>query len=208
MKSLEKEQDRIQKICDVLRKQTIEPAHADAEKIISEAKARAEQIVRDAERQAEHLVSEARKNIERERNVFHSTLSQATKQSLEALRQAIEHQLFNPALNELVIKEASDPKVIAQLITAMITALEKEGLSTDLSASIPASISPQQVNSLLAKSILNKLKDNSVTLDTFAGGAKVRLEGKNITLDISNTEIEELIQRFIRKDFRTLLFSK
>lgn len=206
MKTLENEQDKIQKICDALRKQTLEPAQAEAEKIIQAGHARAEQIVQEARQQSDQLLAEARKKIERERNVFESSLSQASKQSIEALKQAIEHQLFTPELHDQIVKNTTDPKVIASLITSIVSAIEKEGLGVDLNAYVPASVPAQQVNALLAKEIINKLNGKSVALANFAGGAKIRVEGKNITLDISNTEIEELIQRYVRKDFRKLLF--
>lgn len=206
MKTLDKQQDKIQEICDVLRKQTLEPAQTEATKILEDARTKAEQIVSEAEHHVETLISDARKNIERERNIFHSALTQAAKQSIEALKQTIEQQLFNPELTNLVIQQSSDPKVIAQIVVSMIKAIEKEGINAEMTAYIPSSVDPREVNALLGKEILNKLKNNGVTLGSFLGGAKVRIEGKNITLDLSNNEIQDLIQRYVRKDFRNLLF--
>lgn len=208
MKTLDKEQDKVQKICDTLRKQTLEPAQADARNIIIEAKAHAEEIVREAHRQADQLLADARQAIAREKSVFESSLSQAAKQSLEALRQAIETELFNPELHNLTVRGTTDPAVIASLINSICKAIEKEGLASDLSTLIPASVSAQQINSMIAKEVLSKLKEKSVQLGDFSGGAKVCLEGKNITLDMSNEAIEDLLQRYVRKDFRKMLFGK
>lgn len=208
MKTLDKEQDKIQQICEALRKETLEPAQTEAEYVISTAKAHANEIVQEAKREAERLIAEAQRAIERERNVFHSSLEQATKQSLEALRQAIDHKLFNAELHDLVVRHTSDPKIIANLITAVIKGIEKDGLGADLIAYVSKAASPQQINALLTEAILKKIKDQSVTLDDFEGGAKVRLEGKRITLDISDAVIEELLKNYVRKDFRKLLFAR
>lgn len=207
MKTLEKEEDKIQQICDALRKETLEPAQKEAEYIVTSAKGHANEIIREAQKQAERFIAEAQRTIEQERNVFQSSLSQAAKQSLEALRQAIEQQLFNPELHQLIVQHTADPAIIAKFIQALIKAIEKEGLEGNLNAVAPHSVNPQQVNALIGEAILKRLKGNSVTLDGFAGGVKVRLESKKITLDISDTEIESLLKQYIRKDFRKMLFA-
>ena len=83
MRSLEKGQDKIQKICDKLRHDTLEPAEEEAQQILKEARKKAESIKAEAERHAEQLVKQARGQIEQERNVFHSSLHQAAKQTIE-----------------------------------------------------------------------------------------------------------------------------
>ena len=52
MKSLEKGEEKIQKICDVLRRETLEPAQLEAEGVIEQAKEKAAGIVREAEQNA------------------------------------------------------------------------------------------------------------------------------------------------------------
>lgn len=205
-RTLEKGQDKIQEICDILRHKTIQPAQDEAHKILEEARKKAAHLIQDAQKHAELVVLDARRLIEQERSVFHSSLAQASKQCLEALRQSIEEKLMNPELHDTVVGQTTDPKVIANLITAMIKAIEKEGLAVDFAALIPASVSVKEVNQLLAENILNKLKTKSVMVGEFAGGAKLRLEGKRMTLDISDAEIEGLLRQYIRKDFRKLLF--
>lgn len=208
MKTLDTAEDKIQKICDTLRHKTLEPAQEEAKRIVADAQGRAEQIIRNGEKHVEQLIEEARKNIERERNVLQSSLSQASKQSLEALKQAIEHKLFNSEIQDLVGQQAANANVVAKLIGAVITGLEKDGLDANLTAYIPASVSVKEVNQLLGERILSKLKGKSVALGDFAGGVKVRLEGKQMTLDVSNTVLEELMSQYVRKDFRKLLFAK
>lgn len=206
MKTLERDQDKIQKISNKLRHEILEPAQEEARKIIEEAKKKANHINSEAEKQAEELIQAGRKAIEQERNVFHSSLQQAAKQVMEALRQSIEHNLFNEELHKILVHATSNPKVIAQLITAIITAIEKEGVSVDLSAVIPKSVSVKEVNDFLTENILHKLKEHSVVLGDFVGGAQVKLINKNLTIDISEDTLMDLIARYLRKDFRKLIF--
>ena len=207
MRSLEKGQDKIQKICDQLRLETLEPAEQEAQRIIEEGKRRAEEIQADAERQAEQMIKQTRGQIEQERNVFHSSLQQAAKQTVEGLRQEIELHLFNEELHNLLETQMGDPKVVAELINSIVSAVEKEGLTTDLTAVIPRSISDEDVRSLLTENIRKRLKGKSLEVGNFAGGAQVKLIGKKMTIDLTDQAIKELLAHYMRKDFRKLVFA-
>jgi V/A-type H+-transporting ATPase subunit E len=205
-KTLERSEDKIQKICDALRKETLEPAKEEAERIIADAKSKAEQIIKEAHKQAEKNNIDVKKEIEQERNVFHSSLDQAARQVLEEIRQAIEHSLFSNELHKIIYEKTIEPQIIAKFIDAIVKSIEKEGISTDLSAIIPQSVSAQEVNRLLGEKILNKLKEKSVELGELSGGAQVKLHNKKMTIEISDKSLMELLSGYVRKDFRKLLF--
>lgn len=206
MKSLEKGQDTIQKISDRLKHEVIEPAKVEAYKIVEAAQQKADEIIALAERQADVTKAAVHAQIEKDRRVFQSALQQASKQSLEALRQAVEQKLFNEQLNTLVETGMADPQLIAKLIDAIVTAIEKEGLGTDLTAVISRVASAQAISKLLAQEVLKKLKGKPLTLDGFAGGAQIKIEDRQIRIDLSDNAIKELLSNYVRKDFRDLVF--
>jgi V/A-type H+/Na+-transporting ATPase subunit E len=206
MKEAEMGSERVKKICDVLRRETLEPAKREAEEIILEARRQAESLVAEAKMAIEKLHKEAREEIERQKNIFQSSLYQACKQALESLRQNIEEKLFNQELGRLFTKNMQSPDVIAHLITAVIKALEKEGVEADLSVYVPAAVPARTINEMLGKEILDKLKEKSVLIGPLAAGIEVKLHDQNITIDISDTALKELVARYIRKDFRELFF--
>jgi V/A-type H+/Na+-transporting ATPase subunit E len=208
MKTLDRGQDKIQKISDELRREVLEPAHAEARKIIDDAKARASEIIADGEDQVNKLIAGAKASVEQERNVFQSSLIQASRQSLEGLRQDIEHKLFNEELDQALQKHTTDPKVIGSLITAVVHALEKEGTAVDLSVFVPKTVPAREVNQYLTDNILQKIKDKSVQVGNFTGGAQVKLTDKKLTIDISEEALKELVAQYVRKDFRKLIFGK
>ena len=207
MKTLEKGQDKIQKICAILRDQTLEPAQKEAQEIIERAQEHAEQIINEAQKAAQKLHEEAKTSVGRELTVFQSTLQQSVKQSLESLRQSIENKFFSENLVSVIEKSVSDPKNVANLIDAIVKAVEKQGLDTNLSALIPKTMTPRQLNELLMKDVLEALKDQSVSVGDFAAGAKVKLNNKKIIIDISESALKELLSTYVaRKDFRKLVF--
>lgn len=206
MKGIESGKDKVKKICEVLRKETLDPAKKEAEQIIEQAQLQAERLISDAKREAGKCKEEALQEIAKERNVFQSSLNQACKQALEMLKQELEEKLFNRELSQLVTKPLQDPKVIVDLIYAVIRALEKEGINSDLSVYVSSAASPRAINALLSHEILERLKEKGVVLGTMKGGIEVKIHKDNITIDVTETALKELVANYIRKDFREILF--
>lgn len=207
MKTLEKGQDTIKRICDELKSETIEPAKKEAQAIITAAEAQAEQILIEARKQAKKYLEEARNAVEQERNVFNSALEQASKQSVEALKQTIEKSLFNENIDAQLKIETSSPKIVAQLVTAIVSDLAKEGLSKDFTLSIPKKCTAEQIAKELTAETLEKLKSHPIAIGNFNGGVEVKLHDKKLTLAITEKEIAEYLKQYVRKDFRKFIFS-
>jgi V/A-type H+-transporting ATPase subunit E len=206
MRTLETEDDKIQKICDQLRKETLEPAEKEAQAIIDAAKARAHEIVEEARIKREELQKKAVEEIEHQTAVFHSAIAQASKQALELLRQEIERKLFNPALEKQIESAARDPLVVARLIQAIVDAITKHGTEADLAIYIPQTVSPKEVVAALSKEVVQKLAASPIEIGTFKAGVKVKLVGKKMTIDVSDETLTEWIARFIQKDLRKFVF--
>ena len=206
MKGIETGKDKVKKICEVLKRETLEPAKKEAAEIIQEAEIEAAMIVKAARHESERMIEEARQEIERQKNIFQSSLNQACKQSIQALKLNIEEKLFNQELHRQIVKQMLDPKALSQLITAVVKAVEKEGIDANLSVYVPAAVPARAVNALLINEILEKLKEKSVLIGTMAGGIEVKLHKDNITIDISDVALKELVANYIRKDFREIVF--
>jgi len=207
MKGLETGKDKVKKICDVLRKETLEPAKHEAEELRESARRHADEILASAKDAAERMVGDARKEIERQKVIFQASLAQACRQTIETLKEKIQHQLFNSELSSLMAGPMQDPKVGARLIDAVVAAIEKEGIDGNLSAYISSAVPAREVTKLIASSALARLKEKSVLLSSIGGGVEVKLLDDHITIDLSDVAIKELIGEYIRKDFRDLVFS-
>ena len=206
MKTLEKGQDRVKHICDVLRQNTLEPAKEQAEQIVVDAHAEAEKIIKEAESVAKKKIKAAKDAIAQEENVFQASLRQACKQGLEEMRQAVEKKIFNDSLSDFVKAGSQDVNIIANLLSAIVKAIETKGIDIEISAIIPKVASPRTINNLLLTKILERLKDESVEVGNFEGGAMVRLHDKQLTLDVSDAALKELLGGYLRKDFRKVMF--
>lgn len=208
MKGLETGKDKVKKICDVLKRETLEPAKQEAEEIVAAARRHADEILADAHKESKKMIENAHLQIEKQKLIFQASMTQACRQTLEVLKEKIEHKLFNPELAKLVSKPMQDPKLIAQLINAIVHALEKEGTQSDLSVVVSSAISARAVNELLASDVIQRLREKGVLLSSLGGGIEVKLLKDNITIDLSDETIKELVATYIRKDFREFIFGK
>ena len=207
MKGLESGKDKIQKICDVLRHETLEPAKQEAKEIIENARLQAQEIVKEAETKADNLIANAKAEIDEKKKVFDASLQLTCRQTVEILKQKIEEKLFNEHLAELIVKETSDPKVITHIIDSFMKGMQEKGVEEEFVAVIPRNVSARMINSMIGANVLQSLQKQSVVLGDFAGGVQIQLKGRNITVDISDAALKEILARFIRQDFRSLLFS-
>jgi V/A-type H+-transporting ATPase subunit E len=202
----ERGKEKVKRICEILRKETLDPAKGEADTILSEARKKAEEIVDEAHRRSRQMLEETDQEIERRRSQCEVSLQHACKQAVLALRHRIEEQLFNRELLQMLGEPLREPNTLAQLIHAVVHALEKEGIETDLSIAIPAAVPARSVNQLLSQKIIDRLKEKSVVLSPIGGGITVKLWKEGMTLDLSDVALKELIGGYIRKDFREIFF--
>lgn len=207
MHDLENGEQKIQKICEYIRNETLDPARQQAKEIIENAHIQAEQIIKKAHSEKDRLINDAKKEIQREKKVFESSINLAIKQAIEDLKQKIEDELFSKNLKDLVLKTVKDPKIIANVINSIVQSIEKYGLDQNISAYVSKDIDVKNLNALLLPQVLDKLKEKEVVLKDFEGGVKIKLHDKQITIDISDKAIRDLISEYIRSDFRALIYN-
>ncbi len=207
MAKLDSGEDKIQQICDSIRNETLLPAQERAKEIVENANIQADIIIKKAHKEKERLLHTAKKNIEKERKIFDSSLNLATRQALEVLKQQIEKELFSKNLKNYLVKETKDPKIIANLINALIKTIEEYGIDSDVSAYVPKEVDLKAINLHLLKETIDKLKEKEVIIGDFDGGIKLKLIDQEITIDISDEALKVLVADHIRSDFRKLIFS-
>lgn len=206
MQAVEKGKDKVKKICEALRKQTLEPAMEEAERIIADARVKADQIILEAEGKAEKLNVAAEREIDKRKTVFEATMQQGARQAIETLKQQIEERLLNQHLGKLLSAKLNEPEVLAKLISALVKGIEQEGIEGNLSAYVSSQIEPRAINELLTKQLLEQLREKSVSLGSMKAGVELKLHNQKITLDLTDEALKELVGGFIRKDLREFLF--
>ncbi|MCB1213762.1 MAG: V-type ATP synthase subunit E [Chlamydiia bacterium] len=206
MKTLDTGKEKVDALCEKLTQEALEPARKKSKEIVHKAEEEAEKIVADAHLRAQNLVNEALSKIENAKRVFEVSLRQAARQSLETLRQSVENELFAKELYPNIEQATGDKNWVAQLLKAMIEAVERSGIDTDLTAMIPNTLSADQINSQLGGNLLKKLKDHTVEIGDFKGGARLTLNNLQIILDMSDESLRELLTSFLKEPLRRYFF--
>lgn len=207
MKNLRSSKNKIQEICDLLKRDTLEPAREEVNRLLQDAEEKVKEILDQANQQAKDLVEQARLKAKQEENVFQGNLKQAAKQSLEALRQSIEKDLFRSDLSTSIQNALNEDQVLPKLIDALVKAVDKEGLDTSLEIEIPKGCDTEKLAAQVSKSVMDKLGKEGLKLKTFGGGVRLKLKGQNLTLDFTDSALLEVLVTYVRKDFRKLFFN-
>lgn len=206
MKGLDTGKDKVKKICDILKRETLEPAEQEAEALIQNAKRVAEEMLASAKHKAAQMLRETQEEIGRQKAVFEASLTQACRQAIEILKEKIEEKIFAPELAQLLHKPLQEPGLVARMLSAVVEGLEREGTKADLNAYISSAVPVEKVSALLGEAVLARLKEKEILLAPIGGGVQVRLKQEHITIDLSDAAVQELVSNYIRKDFRRFIF--
>lgn len=206
MEALEKGKSKLGEICDILRKETLEPAQNDAKEIVESAKEESQKIIERAHAEAKQIIEEAHSKVEQERKLFENSMDLASKQSFDDLRQKVEQHLFGVELSQLSKDIMKENELIAKLIGALINAIEKEGLKTNLSLALSKSIRPEMISQYLALDMAEKLKKKELVIEQIESGAVIKIIDQKMRVEISEQSLKELMGTFLRDSFRKILF--
>jgi V/A-type H+-transporting ATPase subunit E len=206
MEILDSGKDKVKKICDTLKRQTLDPAKQEAKVIVDQAMKEADKIIKRAKDDAKEIYDDQKKKIAQEKLAFQSSLNLASRQAVELLRQEIEENLFNKHIAKFFTEETIKESVVAQFINAMVELLKKEGLDVNLEVMIPKVLSKNKIAEKLVAQVTQVIKEKGLVLSDLTGGARVKVSDQHLILEISDRSLATLFERFIRDDFRALLF--
>jgi V/A-type H+-transporting ATPase subunit E len=204
--SLETAENKIQEICEKIRKDTLDPARVEAHLMIESAEKRAEQIVEEAKREAESSRAETKKDFQNQLSVHEVGLDLAVKQAVSKLKQEV-MKIFHKELGRLVTKEVQEPHVIAKMLTALLGALEKDGIKGDINVLLPKILSVEALFENLTGEIKKKLEKETIAIGDFAGGIALKLLDHKIMIDMSDKALKELLVSYASEELKEKIFN-
>lgn len=204
------EQGKLDQLCRKLKDKTLEPALSEAQKIKDEAQLFAKGLIDQAHKERDQIIASAQTELDRQKKAFESALETAKTQVISGLQQEIETAVFNPEIKTLIVHELKDEKLLKKIIEALVVCakdtVEKGAHIGDLMLS--KGLSEETVAKVVSQKTLEAVKGKVIQLPAIQGGAKLKIEEKNLTLDLSDEAIEELLFSYMRKEFRDLVFNQ
>lgn len=208
MEALEKGKHKLGEICEILRKETLEPAQGQAQEIIESAKAEGHKIIEKAQEEAKQILKATQLKIEQENRLFQNSLELAAKQCFELLKQQVDNQLFSAEIEKISDNLLSDKEIMGKLVAAVVTAITKEGLEANLSIAVARHVDVETISAHLVGKIAERLKKGEIKLENIPHGASIKILDKKISVDISSQSLKDLFGSFLRDSFREILFKK
>lgn len=199
-----KSEGRLQGLLNELKKETLDPALKEANKIKRDAQSFADQLIADAKAQKERLLAEADKEIESKKEVFEKALTSARRQAVDRLRSDIEIGIFNPEMSALISEISGEVKIVSAAIEAMV----KASGTSDVEASVSEKVDIGELAQSLTKAVAKRLEGKIHPIKGLGGGAQLRVEKEGMTLDLSAEVISGLIESYTRSELRGLLFGQ
>lgn len=194
------------RVCEKVRQDALEPAKAEAAKIELEARRQADVIRHTAQKEAEELLRQAQGKIEKERQLFESSLQHAGQQVVEKIKDKLEKELFLPHIAQWAETSLKDAKSSCDLATALVESIRQSGLKGDIEVILPENLKSAPLIAMFIETL--KTKGAKLTFGPQTGGVQVRCEKQNLLLDFTNKVILELLMCYLRKDFRKYLFQE
>jgi len=202
--ALETGKGKIQQICDLIKQETIEPAQQQASEILENAHLQADKILEEAGAKVKEIEKKSEQQREQKEKSFQASLSLAAKQAIANLKQQIEGKLFHKNLQQEIAKAALDSNLVAKMIEKLVESLE--GQDQDMQLLLPKAINKKELASHLAAKGLSSLAERAETLDDIKGGAQLKLVKDQLTLDMSDKALQDLLGSYVRKEFRAFFF--
>lgn len=204
MKHLDTGSEKIKKICDAIRHETLEPAKQQARAIIEQASDQAATIIQDARNQADSILEAAKKQHEKERQIFESSMMHSSNLFKEKLKQEIENNFLSPALEKIASSIFNDAKMTAQIVTAIVQGWNKQSGGGDLATLISQGVNKED----FVKSLSADVKARMIKIDAQESitGVVLKSQGESLRIEISQSQLVEALLNALRQDFRKFFY--
>jgi len=179
---------QIQDLVSSIRKEGVEAARAEADKIIAEAKKQADAIVAEAKAAAQKTVDDATKEINILRQSAQVSAQQARRDAMLSLKKDVQDNL-GKLLKQDVAKAVSVDAELSKLILAAIEGQDPSSLSVEV-AKVSDGLKTQLAAQIKKGLVLKPVAD----LD--AGFRVVAKDGSGF-LDCSDDELASIVAHFM-----------
>jgi V/A-type H+-transporting ATPase subunit E len=210
-----KTESSVQALIDRIRDQGVQNANREAARIVAEAESKAAQLLADAQKQAEQMRMKAAADIEAERSAAEEALKLSARDTIQRLKNVV-GAAFETFVRRLVTQTAQDRQLMNNLILVLAGHSAEEFIKDKdiqilLSKAILTGTSDPKLRELGKQTILSlssgMLREGVqlIPSDSVEGGAKVRLVGEQLEIDLSDKAIAKMLSEHLLPRFQAIL---
>ncbi len=195
---------QLQELIEQIKKNGVEVAETEAEKILAEAKAEADRILSEAKAEAEKLMADAKASNERTVKVSEDAIRQAGRNLLISFRESVTKEM-NAIIGDEVKSVYSSDKM-ADIIANVVKAWAEKSETEDITVLL-GSADLERLEASLMAAMKEKML-GGVTFkgtDSFDIGFRVAVDGGRIHYDYSDSAVVEVLSAYLSPKVVSLL---
>lgn len=205
----------VQALIDRIRDQGVQSANREAARILAEAETKAVQLLAEAQKQAEQLRAKAKADIEAEQAAAQEALKLSARDTVMRLKNLV-NSAFETFVRRLVTTATQDRELMKNLILVLAGHSAEEFIKDKqiqilLSEALLTGKPDPKLRDLGKQTILSISSDmlregvELIPSGSVEGGAKVRLVGEQLEIDLSDKAIAKMLADHLLPRFQALL---
>lgn len=209
------ENSSVQALIDRIRDQGVQSANQEAARILGDAEARATRLLAEAQKDVEQMRAKAMADIEAERAAAEEALKLSARDTITRLKNVVS-TAFEALVRRLVTTATQDRELMKNLVLVLAGHSAEEFIKDKqiqilLSEAILTGQSDPKLRDLGKQTILSLSSDmlrEGVELlpsSSGEGGAKVRLVGEQLEIDLSDKAITRMLADHLLPRFQAIL---
>ena len=194
-------EQQIQDLIASIKKDGIEQAKAESDKIIADAKKKAQDIIEKAEAERKKMLEDAEHQIELERNSAEASIKQAARDTALSLRKNIE-KTFQNILDKGVASQMKGDVLVRCLEAVIKSELDSSDIYLELSKSDFDALSgdlAKKFSSEIAKGLEFKPSANVQT------GFRISQKNGESYIDMSSEECTKLLYPYLSDSLKNII---
>jgi V/A-type H+-transporting ATPase subunit E len=215
MSELINTESSVQALIDRIRDQGVQSANREAARILTEAEAKASQLLADAQKQVEQLRAKATADIEAEQAAAQEALKLSARDTVMRLKNLVS-TAFETFVRRLVTTATQDRELMKNLVLVLAghsadEFIKDKQIQILLSDALLTGQPDPKLRELSKQTILSLSSDmlregvELIPSSSVEGGAKVRLVGEQLEIDLTDKAITKLLAGQLLPRFHALL---
>ncbi len=192
-------------LIDRLKSDGVSRGKQEADAIVADAKRQALTILDAARREADQIVTDAKSEAERVRQTSNQALQLAGRDALLKLRESFQLQ-FENRLRKLVGTTLQEPEMLRKLILEVAGKARPEDDRVELL--LPADAANGDPLESFVSGLTAEMLGEGVSFgvgDDVAAGVRVRLNDRDVDIDLSDEALTSFLKRFLVPRFRHIM---
>ncbi|MGR9037409.1 MAG: hypothetical protein ACU83O_12625 [Gammaproteobacteria bacterium] len=215
MTELKNDNSSVQDLIDRIRDQGVQSANREASRILDEAEAKASRMLDDAQKEIELMRSKAAAEIESERKAALEALKLSARDTVLQLKNGVA-AAFETFVKRLVTSASQDRELVKNLVLVLAghsadEFIKDKNIQILLSDAIMTGKSDEKLLAMGKQAILGLSSDmlregvELIPSSLVEGGAKVRLVGEQLEIDLTDKAISKMLAARLLPRFQNIL---